>query len=55
MPRAYLRLHSYSKVKEEMSGRNEGQRGGGLLAMGLVGVDSKHAESWCRPEGRAGA
>lgn len=42
MPEAYLRLHSWSRVKEEMSGRNTGQRGGGSPAghgVGL-GIDS---------------
>ena len=55
MSRAYLGLHSWSRVKEEMSGRNAGQRGCGSPAghgAGL-GVDSKHTGSQGRLEGRA--
>lgn len=36
MPRAYLKLHSWSRVKKEMSGRNAGQRGRGSAGVGRV-------------------
>lgn len=56
MPRAYLKLHSWSRVKEEMSGRNIGQRGGNPAGYGVVfGIDPKHVGSQYWLEGRAGA
>lgn len=46
MPRAYLKLYSWSRVKEEMGGRNIGQRGGSPAGHGAVfGIDSKHMEA----------
>lgn len=46
MPRAYLKPHSWSRVKEEMGGRKIGQGGGSPAGHGAVfGSDSKHVEA----------